>query len=434
MANRSDRVGSSFKSVVTGGLVLLGALGLGGPELIAQSLSCKFCDHDGIVHESSAIPVLRTGALQGMLECEGLADSLTFVTEFYSASADLLYVETGLNSADKAYFVYPSEARLVGKGGAYWVNMPIGTPGSPQLPIGDFAMRTWVAEEGTTMQLDPVTGAPYAGYAAVIDTPISVIDVGFAVYTPNPRNLLVGQVARFRILAADPVQQDEYFEIMGDDSLGVLGATQVMIPAGETYSAEFTLETDTSLVAGQIVALGSDGVEYRSAMLQTVLARTSTAFEDPAIPAIPETDTWAWCAHKAKAHAFGDGEEICGDCAVNPSSAGMCQFPNGLQRFAITGAVCGFALTTDCVFYHEVIQAFAMTGGDTYSKGCGGTTSEVNVNGEVGGTVNKGPVSGSGKVGGSYGSNTNHPLHQKCCIVQHTGQGPRTIVQCKTVE
>jgi hypothetical protein len=397
----------------------------------SQSLALRFEDHDGSRAAEATFAVLRTGHVVGSLELPGGPSKLECATAFYTSNGHLMYVSTGEMPTDRAYFVYRG-APLGGDGGRYPVKFPIGTPGAPQLPIGTFTMRLWVAAPGS-MTFDAVTGAPDGGSLAVIDTQVAVAGVNFAIHSSNPRNIQAGQIARFRVLTADPVAEDTYLKVFGDDTLGVLGVSQIMIPSGATCSAEFTLEASLGLVEGQIAVVDDSGAEYRSPMLRVVLP-SSARLLDGQQEVLPEKDRWAWCAFPAKDLPYGDGEEVCGDCGVNPASPEICQFQAGQRRTRTSAPQCAFAWTTDCEFFHDPIKVSVLKAGVTFKQPCGSTSSQVSGGTVVG--VRLGSQNGSnwnGQTSGNFQSTTERPEHMKCCVVTHDGRGEQTVVQCRTI-
>jgi hypothetical protein len=401
----------------------------------SQSLALRFEDHDGSRAAEATFAVLRTGHLVGSLELPGGPSKLECATAFYTSNGHLMYVSTGEMPTDRAYFVYRG-APLGGDGGRYPVKFPIGTPGAPQLPIGTFTMRLWVAAPGS-MTFDAVTGAPDGGSLAVIDTQVAVAGVNFAIHSSNPRNIQAGQIARFRVLTADPVAEDTYLKVFGDDTLGVLGVSQIMIPSGATCSAEFTLEASLGLVEGQIAVVDDSGAEYRSPMLRVVLpssARLQDGSQGP-LPELPAKDKWAWCKFQAKdSPEFGDGQDACGPCGVNPPSHEICRFPSGAMRAWHAKAECAGALTTDCEYFHDNIWVQVISAKGTFAKPCGSTSSEVSGGTVVGGRLGRKNGSNlNGQISEGYQSTTQRPEIMWCCTIKHEGPGYAMVVQCRTI-
>lgn len=398
-----------------------------------STLTLQFHDHDGSVAEEAVYPVLRTGSLEGTLTGITPGTELEYVWAFYNQASALLYCETGTGANDRAYFVFHREDHLlVATSNGCAVSLPVATHGFPQLPVGTFIMRFWAASPGN-MTFDSTTGVPTSGAQVDLQMSVTVQNVAFAVYTPNPRNLVIGETARFRALTSSPVEQDTYLTVIADDALGELSTSQILIPQGQTCSADFTLEVGTSLVAGQIAFIDDAGYEHRSSMLRSALA-LEVQFEGTGAGSLPEVTFSSWCKHKAVAINYGDGEEVCSNPSVNPTAPIICQAPNGTLRIEYTKAKCAGAWYTACHFFNETVNHPQYKAGLTYSKPpSGSTTGQTSGGVQVGGTVNVGPVSGSGQVSGSSGSTTTAPLYQKCCKIDHMGWAQWVRPQCKTI-
>lgn len=400
------------------------------PAITGQSLTVAYRGDDGVDADDATFPVLATGQLAGTFTVETSAHELEYAAAYYSSNGFLLYSET--DSADSnAWFVFrPQDRRLTSSDGQptlFPISLPIGEQGGAQLPVGSFTLRVWAGPVGA-MQYDPLTGVPISGFAGTATVPVTVQDVPYALYVPDPRNLIVNSQVHMRVLTTQPVTRDVVFVVNQNPTVGEVEATQVMIPRGETCSAEFTLQTAIGLAEGQIVLLDDNGNEVRSSMLRLVNESMYPLGENEDEPGI---DDWAYCASKAKWRAYGENEQVCGGCSTNPTSPVECHVAPGASHGVYTKAVCGFSLVDDCELFretHKGVQTYSAS--NTYNQSCGGTQWQVNANGQVTGGIN----GASGQVGGSISVSGQTVKYQKCCLVRHGPRKDLTLIQCRTID
>ena len=398
-------------------------------SVAAQSLTLTYRGDDGVNADSAVFPVLATGNLVGTLTLETTERELEYVTAYYSTNGHLLFSETESRDA-RAWFVFrPQDRRLTASGTSpmqFSTQLPIGEQGGAQLPVGTFSLRLWVGRVGA-MQYDPITGVPISGYTAVVNTPVTVQGVTYALYVPNPRNIVAGSKVELRVLTSRPVARDVVFRVYPNETLGEIAATQVIIPRGQTCSAGFLLKAGLGLSQGQISVRDDVGTEFRSSMLRLIgepMARGPNEDE-------PGIDDYAYCLRKAKWRHFGENEQVCGGCATNPTSPPACQVAPGQSHGVYEKAVCDYYPFDDCELFreqHTGVQTYSAS--NTFNQSCGATQWHVDVNGQVSGGIG----GATGQVGGSVSVSGQTVKYQKCCLVRHGPLQDVSLIQCRTID
>lgn len=396
----------------------------------AQSLTLSYRGHDGASAETATLPALATGNLVGKLTMETNLRSLDYVAAYYSSNGNLLSSETR-DATGRAWFVYAgNHNKLIADPLSpmqFPITLPIGESGGAQLPIGTFTLRMWVGPVGG-MRYDPVTGVPIAGSIGTATTTVTVQDVPYAVYVPSPRNLVKGSQVEFRVLTSRAVSRNVTFRVYPNDAIGTLSATQVMIPRGKTSSPALTLTVNSSSTEGQILVRDDTGAEYRSSMLKTNPVNSVPLIAGEQEPGI---DDWAICTKKARWKRYGEGEQVCGNCATNPTSPAECHVAPGQSHGIYEAAECSWDLLDDCELFredHQGVQTY--TASNTYNQSCGSTQWQVDANGQVSGQIN----GVGGQVGGSVSASGTITKYQKCCIVRHGPLKTVSLVQCRTID
>ena len=396
----------------------------------AQQLTLAFRGHDGSAANEAVFPVLSTGSLVGAVVGVEGPDIAECVVAYYSSNGCLLNSTTGSSPAERTYFVFRMRDRILKReaGRKYSISIPIGAEGA-ELPVGNFLLRIWIGARGS-MQFDPVTSEPLAGYSATVACQVCVTNVPFAVYVPNPRHLQAGSNVAIRIVTSTPVAQDEFFQVYSPKNLGALSVSQVMIPAGKTCSSEFIMVAESSPGAeGQVVAIAANRSAYRSSKLR-IDQETWTVGEGEQ-PAIPALDEWAYCAYQSEWLRYGENEPICGPCADNPDSHPSCQAGPGEMRGSYTRPKCMDWLWDECEFFLETqedVQTY--TASNTFDQLCSGIKWKVNLQGGVEADINV----ASGNLGGEVALAGTSVKYRKCCLMRSSEKKTLTRIQCRTID
>lgn len=401
------------------------ACGLG-----AQSLQLGWRGDDGAMAETAVLPVLGTGRLVGTLTTPTTERDLEYVVGYYSQTGRLLFSEARQEPGGRVWFVFqPKDHRLAAQGGvgnSFSVSLPIGVAGGAQLPVGNFTVRIWAGRAGN-MRYDG-TGVPISGYVTTATAPVMVQDVPYGIYTSNPRAMPVGAAVPMRVLTSQPVRRDTVLRVYGSSALGELSVSQVMIPRGQTCSAEFVLATGSSPVEGQVVVRDDVGVEARSSMLKLV---TMTDPEYHQGDEVPELDQWAYCAKKAKWRSYGTEEQVCGDCEENPTSPNECHVGPGEAKAHYDPADCADWFWDECEYFienHANVQTYAAS--NTFNQSCGGTKWHIE-----GGVVVGGSIGGAtGEATGSISVSGETIEYRKCCLVRPGPRVNKQLIQCRTID